>query len=142
MPLTGSEQIAFEEDWFGAADAVARVLPGVEVAIRWDTVFELEGLWIEFNSGSKRLTVDVICYEREFWDGDIDFEKLDPWARGAVSFSPDGRPDDPDASERLPNLWRTAVLEEFAAAIRARWPKGAAELRNVAEFLRPPPNAG
>ena len=132
--LSGHELIRFEEEFGGAAEAVARALPGVTQRIEWDHSFETDGLNLEFLAPRNELICMVVFNEVNSSDRNA----LDRWMRGTIGFNPDGAPGDPDpAIQCVPDLWRVAVLEELAAAIRWRRPKGAAHLRRVAEFLRP-----
>lgn len=132
--LSEFERIRFEEEFGGAAEAVVRVLPGVVLQINWDLLFETDCLNVEFLAEAGRLICGVDFYEGARHGDEVN----DRWMRGTIRLRPDGAPGDPDPeTECQPDLWRVAVLEEFAAAIRRRRPKGAAYLRSVAEFLRP-----
>ena len=141
MSLTKSERRTVQEPLFLAMAQVTRVLPEVVAEGEWDLCAGLDGIWLKFKgSGPNRhqsLLVDVIYYERK--SGPITGDdRRDVWKRGVVSFVSDGRPEDTDPMEHAQNFWRACVLEELAAALVGHYPKGAAELRKVAEYLRRP----
>ena len=140
MPLSASERRIAQAPLFAAVKQVTDVLPDVTAEAEWALCVDLDGVWLNFKGDGRTkgesLCVDVIYFERPNGPGPDDARR-DAWERGVVSFVSDGREEDTDPMERTPNLWRVCVLEELAAALATSFPKGAAELRKVAEYLRP-----
>jgi hypothetical protein len=138
VPLSAAERRIVQVPFFEAIAQVARVLPEVAAEAEW-SVGAPDGLWLKFRgegpTRDQSLHVDVVYFEDEARAG-VNDSRRDAWERGVVSFVSDGREEDTELAERVPSFWRACVLEELAVGLVGRFPKGAAELRRVAEFLR------